>query len=556
MAYEINRYSGQQLLVLADGVEDINTTSLKLLGKGVSSYGEATAENFVHLLENFASPTQPSNPIKGQLWYHLDSGGIGAHVLKICRAESPIQWTEISTIPITTNFIQRSGGTMTGPLVLVPATADDHAVTRGYVDSLLNTSAGGGFVSAAGDTISGTLIFQDTEAQWTRTTTGNYGTIRSHLLSDLFEIKSTGGISFSTVNTERWIINNSGHLVPSSNNLYNIGSSSLRVANIYANNISGALDTTNATTKENIQDLVAAMFSGGNLSGITLTYNDTSGTFNVAVSSSASFTQLTDTPSSYTGSAGKVLRVNSSENAVEFTTLNYVSKSGDTMTGLLTLSADPTANLHAASKIYVDTKFTAANSYTDTALSSNSSAWQFAASINSAGGTSVEFTNLPTGYDFQIVGSDTYTSSPNGYGAQMGTGSNPTWITNTNYAYAYTSGWRDTFSDGGSSNNTGGGGGGNWGTNYISFYPHNASTNSTTRGGSCEVTFYAPDTNGTYKGFHAISYGRSTGGSLEYIQRFIVHGATNITTAPITAVRVAGGQIWGTFILYKRKRSA
>lgn len=33
----------------------------------------------------------------------------------------------------------------------------------------------------------------------------------------------------------------------------------------------------------------------------------------------------------------------------------YVKKAGDTMTGLLTLSGDPTADLHAATKQYVDT---------------------------------------------------------------------------------------------------------------------------------------------------------------------------------------------------------
>ena len=42
-----------------------------------------------------------------------------------------------------------------------------------------------------------------------------------------------------------------------------------------------------------------------------------------------------------------------------------VSKAGDTMTGLLVLSADPSANLGAATKQYVDAAETAANSYTD-----------------------------------------------------------------------------------------------------------------------------------------------------------------------------------------------
>jgi len=45
-----------------------------------------------------------------------------------------------------------------------------------------------------------------------------------------------------------------------------------------------------------------------------------------------------------------------------------VSKSGDTMTGDLTLPNDPTENLHAATKQYVDQAETDANSYTDNSI--------------------------------------------------------------------------------------------------------------------------------------------------------------------------------------------
>ena len=48
----------------------LNTqTDLSLVGKGYAGYGEAVAENFLHLLENFSSTTEPTKPIKGQLWF-------------------------------------------------------------------------------------------------------------------------------------------------------------------------------------------------------------------------------------------------------------------------------------------------------------------------------------------------------------------------------------------------------------------------------------------------------------------------------------------------------
>ena len=46
-----------------------NDTSLVFPGRNVTGYGQIIAENFLHILENFASGTQPVNPVEGQLWY-------------------------------------------------------------------------------------------------------------------------------------------------------------------------------------------------------------------------------------------------------------------------------------------------------------------------------------------------------------------------------------------------------------------------------------------------------------------------------------------------------
>ena len=49
-------------------------TSLKLPGRNTTAYGSAIAENFLHLLENFASATEPATPVEGQLWYDSTPG--------------------------------------------------------------------------------------------------------------------------------------------------------------------------------------------------------------------------------------------------------------------------------------------------------------------------------------------------------------------------------------------------------------------------------------------------------------------------------------------------
>ena len=60
---------------------NVDDTSLTLVGAGYPNYGLPTAQNFLKLLENFASPTQPNNAIKGQLWY--DTSNASRPVLRV-----------------------------------------------------------------------------------------------------------------------------------------------------------------------------------------------------------------------------------------------------------------------------------------------------------------------------------------------------------------------------------------------------------------------------------------------------------------------------------------
>jgi hypothetical protein len=68
MAYIINRFSGQQLIALQDGTLD-TTTSVGLVGRNYTGYGEIQNENFLFLLENFANVRPPARPLDGQTWF-------------------------------------------------------------------------------------------------------------------------------------------------------------------------------------------------------------------------------------------------------------------------------------------------------------------------------------------------------------------------------------------------------------------------------------------------------------------------------------------------------
>ena len=70
MAYIVNRFDSNVLSVVADYTVDDTTLDIKLVGRHYVDYGEIQNENFVFILENFANPTPPPNPISGQLWFN------------------------------------------------------------------------------------------------------------------------------------------------------------------------------------------------------------------------------------------------------------------------------------------------------------------------------------------------------------------------------------------------------------------------------------------------------------------------------------------------------
>jgi hypothetical protein len=82
MAYTIIKSNGQVLTTIADGTINTTSTSLGLPGRNYAGYGQALDTNFVHMVENFADTTPPSNPLRGQLWFDTNSS-----TLKVCPSD-------------------------------------------------------------------------------------------------------------------------------------------------------------------------------------------------------------------------------------------------------------------------------------------------------------------------------------------------------------------------------------------------------------------------------------------------------------------------------------
>jgi microcystin-dependent protein len=75
MAYQV-RFTDQTVnnpLQVEDNTIE-QSTSLDFPGRNLTGYGQAIAENFLHLLENFAAKSPPDNPVAGQLYYNTNVG--------------------------------------------------------------------------------------------------------------------------------------------------------------------------------------------------------------------------------------------------------------------------------------------------------------------------------------------------------------------------------------------------------------------------------------------------------------------------------------------------
>ncbi len=146
MAYQINKTDGTIVATVADGQIDELSTDITFIGKNYSGFGEALNENFVKLLENFANTTQPSHPIRGQVWFDTGESKLkvytGSQFLPVSSAT--INSTQPSTLAIGDLWFNDSTGQLfffdgTNPLLLAPAYSSVQGLSGLKVESILDT---------------------------------------------------------------------------------------------------------------------------------------------------------------------------------------------------------------------------------------------------------------------------------------------------------------------------------------------------------------------------------------------------------------------------------
>ena len=148
MSYNINLTDGATLLTLADGTTDTSYTSLTLIGKNFAGYGEFLNENFVRILENFSNTTSPSNPIKGQIWWNSTANTMNVYTGSIWKSVSSS--TAAGTAPTSPITGDLWWNTSTGQLevwdgaawtVVGPAFTSSQGQSGAIADAVLDISA-------------------------------------------------------------------------------------------------------------------------------------------------------------------------------------------------------------------------------------------------------------------------------------------------------------------------------------------------------------------------------------------------------------------------------
>ena len=314
MAYNLVTSSGTALVTLADGTTNTTRTSLTLIGKNFAGYGAFLNENFVKLLENFSNSTAPSNPIEGQLWWN--------NTTKVLQVRSGTIWKTVSSSSVGPTSAPPSNpvigdlwwDTTLGQLKVYPGGVGASWTTVGPAFSVATGQSG-----ALAETVTDSSAIDHT-------------VIKFYIANTLVGIFSkdatfTPNPAISGFSTVKPGINLSSALSPTlayygdANNALNLGG--IAAANFLRSDTNDTMDGTLTIT----QDTSLLLGSSGQIKvGVV------SGAVQMENAATGTNTEF------YTTVAGVKTKV---------MTLSGVD-------GLITIKGTPTANLHIATKQYVD----------------------------------------------------------------------------------------------------------------------------------------------------------------------------------------------------------
>ena len=406
MAYEVNFTNGTVAKLVEDGIKD-STYSVTLVGKNVTTYGEVFAENFIKLLENHANTVAPSNPISGQLWFNSSIttvSGVAPKTIGVYNGTlfkplggANISATEPSTpstgdlwFDTTNNQLKVYSGTTfilvgpdyssvdgkSGPIVesVEDTLGNNHLITKIY-NSDVNTPANSTVVATISKDATFTLAAGSQFNGFTTTIKPGVQ-LSSSVANAQFHGEATSLSGFTSSDFLSAIANDT---TSGTMGVLNDGGLTVGVGSDFKVSVSG----NNVTIKNQTAtgDLVLSVDSG---SVITIDDSTTRALVNADPTTTLGIAtkgyvdtvvgpisgSAVSTSNAYADALIATLKSGAGVGYDTFAEIETeignvsggstaglalkVAKSGDTLTGKLTLDGDPTASLHAATKAYVD----------------------------------------------------------------------------------------------------------------------------------------------------------------------------------------------------------
>jgi len=258
MAYTIVKSDGTVLTTIADGTINTTSTSLGLPGRNYAGYGQTLDTNFVHMMENFADTTPPSNPLRGQLWFDTN-----ANTLYVCPADGTANANAWLALTSTA-----SGGTTTFGAVTVTGNLQANNITA--INTI--TGASGVFtnisVSANANIATGNI------------TTGNISTLNTTVISAGANTTAgtlTGTWTANGGSSGNSLIVTNGNIVASTgiktDNYYYANGSPISFAGTYNNSNVAAYLPTYGGNILTVQTQATTITTGANTTAGTLTGN-------------------------------------------------------------------------------------------------------------------------------------------------------------------------------------------------------------------------------------------------------------------------------------------
>jgi hypothetical protein len=413
MAYVLNKTTGEVLITIQDGSGDgpdinpgLNTSDIDFFGKNFALYGQDLNQNFIRLLQNFANVSAPLNPLEGELWYDISNSQ--NQVLRIYTGSLWVPVTPVwvsSTAPITTqvgaqwwdstnyqlNMYNGSGWTVVGPAYKVTdgksgSLVEDVTDTSGFSHTVIKfysnnnvsmiVSYDQAFTLSTASAVTGFSVISPGITLSTEASNLLYGTaVNAQQLGNIAAVNYARNDIDSTFYGN--IVVGGGNLVISTN----VGNGTSKFLNSVTNgNISFHANVNGTSTKllhinGTTGEVSTAQDPGTALGVVTKQYFDTNVQSNIAPLATSANPTLTGVPlapnvAGYTNT-NQIATMHSVHSAVTYdltqspllqgniqlwanAVSNTLALNVNSLTGVVTVAADPTLTMGVATKHYVD----------------------------------------------------------------------------------------------------------------------------------------------------------------------------------------------------------